>query len=73
MWKLLADRFATVVADTAMLTLPPEYAAHFHGIYIDGKEDAKMTGDQMKMLMLTLPSMVCDLIAPVVRHVHVGT
>ena len=33
-------------------------------IYIDGKENAKMTGDQMKMLMLTLPFMVRDLIAP---------
>ena len=32
--------------------------------YIDGKENAKMTGDRMKMLMLTLPFMVRDLIAP---------
>ena len=29
-WKRLADRFATVVADTSMITLSPEYAAHFH-------------------------------------------
>ena len=63
-WKRLADRFATVVADTPMITLSPEYAAHFHDIYIDGKEHAKMTGDHMKMLMLTLPFVVCDLIAP---------
>ncbi len=41
-----------------------EYVVHFHYIYIDGKENAKMTGDQMKMLMLTLPLMVGDLIAP---------
>ena len=41
-----------------------DYAAHFHDIYIDGKEHAKMTGDRMKMLMLTLPFMVRDLIAP---------
>ncbi len=32
-------------------------------IYIDGKENAKMAGDRMKMLMLTLPFMVRDLIA----------
>ncbi len=39
MWKRLADRSATVVADTPMLmlTLSPEYAAHFHDIYIDAK------------------------------------
>ena len=70
-WKRLADRFATVVADTSMITLSPEYAAHFHDIYIDGKECAKMTGDRMKMLMLTLPFMVRDLIAPEVHYVHV--
>ena len=72
-WKLLADSFATVVSDTSMITLSPEYAAHFHDIYIDGKECAKMTGDSMKMLMLTLPFMVRDLIAPVVHHAHVYT
>jgi hypothetical protein len=37
-----------------MITLTTAYAAHFHVIYIDGKENAKMTGDHMKMLMLTL-------------------
>jgi hypothetical protein len=66
-WKRLSDRFTTVVADTSMITLFPAYAAHFHDIYIDGKENAKMTGDRMKMLMLTLPFMVRDVIAPVVR------
>jgi hypothetical protein len=63
-WKRLSDRFATVVADTSMITMSTDYAAHFHDIYIDGKEHAKMTGDRMKMLMLTLPFMVRDLIAP---------
>jgi hypothetical protein len=63
-WKRLADRLATVVADTSMITLSTAYASHFHDIYIDGKENAKMTGDRMKMLMLTLPFMVRDLIAP---------
>ncbi len=48
-WKRLADRFATVVADTSMITLSTGYTAHFHDIYIDGKENAKMTGDRMKM------------------------
>ena len=67
-WKRLADRFATVVADTSMITLSPEYAAHFHDIYIDGKECAKMTGDHMKMLMLTLPFVVRDLLAPKVCY-----
>ena len=72
-WKRLADCFATVMTDTSMITLSPEYAAHFHDIYIDDKECAKMTGDSMKILMLTLPFMVCDLITPEVHHVLVCT
>jgi hypothetical protein len=33
-------------------------------MYINGKENAKLTGDRMKMLMMALPFMVRDLIAP---------
>ena len=53
-----------------MITMSTAYAAHFHDIYIDGKENAKMTGDCMKMLMLTLPFMVRDLIAPEVKLIN---
>jgi hypothetical protein len=33
-------------------------------LYIDGNDNARMTGDLMKMLMLTLSFIVRDLIAP---------
>jgi hypothetical protein len=62
-WTRLADRLATVVADTSMITISPEYAGHFYDLYINGKENAKLTGDRMKLLMLTLPFMLRDLIA----------
>ena len=62
-WTSLADRLSTVVADTSMITISPEYAGHFYDLYINGKENAKLTGDHMKLLMLTLPFMVRDLIA----------
>ena len=55
-----------------MITLSHEYSVHFHDLDIDGKENAKLTGDRMKMLMLTLPFMVRDLIAPeVLQHMYV--
>ena len=60
--------------DLVEITLSTEYSvpSHFHDLYIDGKENAKMTGDRMKMLMLTLPFMVRDLIAPkVLQHMYV--
>ncbi len=66
-WKRLSARFASVVADNSMITLSTAYAVHFHDMYIDGKDNAKMTGDRIKMLMLTLPFMVRDLIAPEVH------
>ena len=46
-----------------MITITLENAGHFFDLYVDGKEKAKLTGDRVKMLMLTLPFMVCDLIA----------
>jgi hypothetical protein len=67
-WKRLSDRFANVVADPSMISLCTAFSAHCHDIFIDGKENAKMNGDLtcdlMKMLMLTLPFMARDLIAP---------
>ena len=41
-----------------MLTITPEYAAHIFDLYINWKENAKLSGDRMKMLMLTLTFLV---------------
>ena len=65
-WSRLANWMATVVADTSMVTISPQYATHFYDMYINGKDNAKLTGDRMKILMLSLPFMVRDLIASVV-------
>jgi hypothetical protein len=62
-WTWLADSFATVVAETSMITIKPEYAGHFYDLYIHSQENTKLTGDSMKLLMLTLPFMASDLIA----------
>ena len=59
-----ANRMATIVADTSMVTISPQFVTHFYDMYINGKENAKLTGDRMKILMLSLPFMVRDLIAP---------
>ena len=54
----------SVVADTSMMTSSPEYAAHFLEVYVKKTENAKFTGDRVRFLMLTLPFLVRDLIAP---------
>ena len=68
----LADRLSTVVADTSMITISPEYAGHFYDLYIHGRENAKLTDDCMKLLMLTLPFMVRDLIASEVSAIYLS-
>ena len=55
MWTCLADSLSAVVADTSMLTITPEYAAHIYYLYTNKKENAKFTGDSIKMLMQILP------------------
>ena len=63
MWTCLADSLSAVVADTSMLTITPEYAAHIYYLYTNKKENAKFTGDSIKMLMQILPFLIHDLIA----------
>jgi hypothetical protein len=54
-----------VVADTSVITMLMEYATCFYDMHIvgHGKENAKMIGDRMKILRLTLPFFVRDLVA----------
>ena len=52
------------LADMSMLKITLEYAAHFYDLHINGTENTKLTGDSIKMFMLTLPFMIRDLIAP---------
>ena len=63
-FKRLADRLQGVVADTSMVTITPEYAAHFLEVCVKKTEGAKFTGDRIRFLMLSLPLAVRDLIAP---------
>ncbi len=53
-----------VVTDTSMMTITPEFAAHFLEVYIKTTDGAKFTGDRIRFLMLSLQLAVRDLIAP---------
>ena len=64
-FKRLADRLQGVVSDTSTITITPEYAAHFLEVYVKKTDGAKFTGDRIRLLMLSLPLAVRDLIA---RH-----
>ena len=47
-----------------MITITPEYAAHFLEVYVKKTDGAKLNGDRIRFLMLSLPLAVRDLIAP---------
>ncbi len=53
-----------MVTDTSMMTITPEFSAHFLEANIKKTEGVKFTGDLIRFLMLSLPLAVRDLIAP---------
>ena len=66
-FRRLADRLQGVVTDTSMMTITPDFAAHFLEVYIKKTDGAKFTSDRIRFLMLSLPLAVRDLIAPEVN------
>jgi hypothetical protein len=47
-----------------MVQVTQDYAAHFYYMYINKHEGKHLTGDQVCMILLTLPLVLLDLIAP---------
>jgi hypothetical protein len=56
-----------VDASTSTVEITNDYAAHFHDMYINKHDGKHMTGDRMKILLLNLPFLLRDLVAPEVR------
>ena len=66
-WKRLRDRLASVNSSTSTIEITNDYAAHFYDMYINQHDGKHMTGDRMKILLLNLPFLLRDLVAPEVR------
>jgi hypothetical protein len=66
-WKRLRDRLASVDSNTSTVEITNDYASHFYDVYINKHDGKHMTGDRMKMLLLNLPFLLRDLVAPEVR------
>jgi hypothetical protein len=63
---LAAASSATRLATSARAS-GASYAAHFYDMYINKHDGKHMTGDRMKILLLNLPFLLRDLVAPEVR------
>jgi hypothetical protein len=63
-WKRLRDRLASVDSSTSTVEITNDYAAHFYDMFINKHDGKHMTGDRMKILLLNLPFLLRDLLAP---------
>ena len=71
-WKRLRDRLASVDPSTSTIEITDDYAAHFYDMCINEHDGKHMTGDSMKILLLNLPFLLRDLVAPEVRHIIIS-
>ena len=63
-WARLRDRLASVDSSSSMVQVTQDYAAHFYDMYINKHEGKHLTGDRVRILLLTIPFVLRDLIAP---------
>ena len=73
-WERLRDRLSAIDSSTSMIKVTVEYAAHFYDmyiyIYIEGHTGKHLSGDRIRILLLNLPFLFRDLIAPKVRNLR---
>ena len=70
-WTRLRDRLSSLDSSSTMVEVTPAYATHFIDMYVDKHTGKHMTGDRVRILLLSLPFLLRDLIAPeVCDHKH---
>ncbi len=63
-WVRLRDRLSSLDSSTSLIEVTSDYAAHFYGMYVQGHTGKHLTGDRIQILLLNLPFVFRDLIAP---------
>jgi hypothetical protein len=63
-WARLRDRLSSLDSSSTMVEVTPAYATHFIDMYVDKHTGKHMTGDRVRILLLTLPFLLRGLIAP---------
>jgi hypothetical protein len=71
-WARLRDRLKSLDSSFAMVEVSSAYATHFMDMYIDQHTGKHMTGDRVRILLLSLPFLLRDLIAPEVEFLIVS-
>jgi hypothetical protein len=66
-WMRLRDRLSLLDSSTSLVEVTTDYAANFYDMYVEGHTGKHLTGDQILILLLNLPFLFCDLLAPEVK------
>ena len=70
-WARLRDRLSALDSSSSMVEVTVDYAAHFYDMYVDKHTGKHLTGERVRILLLTLPFLLRDLIAPeVTSHTY---
>ena len=63
-WVRLRDRLSLLDSSTSLVEVSSDYAAHFYDMFVEGHTGKHLTGDRIRILLLNLPFVFRDLIAP---------
>ena len=66
-WARLRDRLSALDSSSSMVEVTLDYAAHFYDMYIEKHRGKHLSGERVRILLLTLPFLLRDLIAPEVK------
>ncbi len=58
------DMISCVISFVESYMISTDYAAHFYDMYVEGHTGKHLTGDRIQILLLNLPFLFRDLIAP---------
>ena len=63
-WARLRDCLSALDSSSSMVEVTVDYATHFYDMYVDKHKGKHLTGERVRILLLTLPFLLRDLIAP---------
>ena len=66
-WARLRDRLSALDSSSSMVEVTLDYAAHFYDVYIEEHKGKHLSGESVRILLMTLPFLLLDLIALVVK------
>ena len=68
-WARLRDSLSSLDSSSAMIEVTMDYATHFCDMYVDKQKGKHLSGERVRILLLALPFLLRDLIAPEVLSI----